>query len=165
VLRGGLTLWIESDNRKIGLKFPLVYRERRREDFNRDILRNRNEMRKLFEERIQKFLENQKEVQIINEENYPLALINKSDNTYGIKAEINKYDPEIIYELRIPIGTGLINPGKDKIVSMKLETEEQTQMPARIDSGMRGNRDGSRIQRFSNIIEPIELEFSLKLSR
>lgn len=164
VLRGGLTLWIESDNRKIGLKFPLVYRERRREDFNRDILRNRNEVRKLFEERIQKFLENQKEVQIIDEENFPLALLNKSDNTYGIKAEINKYDSEIIYELRIPIGTGLINPGKDKIVSMKLETEEQTQMPARIDSGMRGNREGSRIQRFSNMIEPIELEFSLKLS-
>lgn len=168
VLRGGLTLWVESDNNKIGLKFPMVYREGIRENFNREMLVNRDEMRKFFEERLHKFLENQKEIEIVNEENYPLALINKFDNKYGIKAEINQFNSEIVYELKLPIETGLIKPGNDKIITMKLETEKpetesMPQMPGGFVGGMRGNRTGSRLQRFANMFEPLELEFSLKL--
>ncbi|MGK9475574.1 hypothetical protein [Melioribacter sp. OK-6-Me] len=163
VLRGGLTLWIESDNHKIGLKFPMVYRERIREDFNREMLMDRDEMRKMFEERLHKFLENQKEIEIVNEENYPLTLINKSENKYGIKAEINQLKSEFVYELKLPVDTGLIKTDKDKVILMKLETEEPTKMPADFEGGMRGNRIGSRLPRFASMIEPIELEFSLKL--
>jgi hypothetical protein len=164
VLRGGLTLWVESDNRKVGLKYPLVYRERRTGDFNRDMPGNREEMRKMFEKRLQEFLGNQNEIEILNEENYPLALINKFDNTYGIIADINRFESEIIYELQMPIGTGLINRGDDNLIKVKIETEEPARMNADFGGGMRGSREGARLQRFANMFEPLELEFSLKLS-
>jgi len=104
IMRLGLTVWLEPDGKgkKIGVKYPLVDLERMRDmpfrtetpDFEKENP----------DDRFKKFISVQNELSIVNEDNYPLYLINNNDEK-NIQAKIEMTGGTFAYELKVPLST------------------------------------------------------------
>jgi hypothetical protein len=140
MFRGGFIIWFEPENggKTIGIKYPM-----------HNILNNSEETPNLNERIydrgnpsafIEKMLERQNELQVLNEDKYPLTDIPAESNE-GIRAKLRYHSDRFIYELQMPLNDNKYAykipalPGEK--VKVKFETEETE------SKDFRGERSGS----------------------
>lgn len=126
ILRLGMTIWLEPENgdKKIGIKYPIVDMERMRDmRFRQEPVNNENPR-----ERFSKLIADQKELSIVNEDNYPLYLIN-SDDENNFNAKLGLSRESFVYELKVPLLTNkqakyFLEAAPPEIISIGIETNE-----------------------------------------
>lgn len=184
IFRNGFIIWfIPKDNSKtFGLKFPLGSSEI---NFNRDETLNRwrerafnsentnHEERFNVEKMLEKYLEKERNFEIIDKSKYPLWMY-PLENDKGIKPKISINSNKLIYELQIPISDNKeydfkIPVSTGESITVRLETEKANQE----DSGKRSwkSEDG-RFQRpaglpprrIANSFNREQLSFSINLT-
>ncbi len=103
MMRSGFIVWFDpnsDESRIFGIKYPmqvsLIDREERRE-FNKQIFRD-GDMKNHFT----KMIEDAKEFQILNENNFPLGQL-PIENNEGIKVKLGLDSERFVYELQVPI--------------------------------------------------------------
>ena len=184
ILRLGLTVWFEPINgKRIGIKYPIVDVERMRDiPFRSGEPDNEREDP---DTRFSKLISTQKELSIVNEDDYPLYLLDSNDpNNIQAKIEINK--GSFVYELKVPLSTNkrakyIIESAPSENIKIDIVTNEfkrESQM-GRPGSGMNpgsgrqpGARDGNNRRPGGNPAErnfemnqdPIKLKYAVKLS-
>ncbi|MBS3944868.1 MAG: hypothetical protein KGZ42_05175 [Melioribacter sp.] len=184
IFRLGLTVWFEPQNgKRIGIKYPIIDMERMRDIPFRS--GDPDNERENPDERFSKFISTQKELSIVNEDDYPLYLLDSNDpNNIQAKIEINK--GSFVYELKIPFSTNkrakyFIESAPSENIKIDIVTNEfkkESQM-SRPGSGMNpgsgrqpGARDGNNRRQGGNPAErnfemnpdPIKLKYAVKLS-
>lgn len=126
ILRLGMTIWLEPEksNKKIGIKYPIVDKERMRDmPFRQEPINNENP-----EERFSKLIANQNELSIVNEDDYPLFLLSSSDeNNFHAKLGLSR--ESFIYEIKIPLSTNsrakyFIEARPSENIRITIETNE-----------------------------------------
>ena len=127
MFRSGFIIWFEPENggKTIGIKYPM-----------HNVLNNTQETPNLNERIydrgnpsafIEKMLERQSELQVLNEDKYPLTDI-PIENNEGIKAKLGYHSDRFIYELQMPLNDNKYAykipalPGEK--IKVKFETEE-----------------------------------------
>jgi len=132
MLRNGFITWFTPDGKSdktFGVKFPLTNKDLKDEQFqsmNRENfqLDNRDNMEKQFTQ----LLILQKELEIINNDKFPLSMM-YLENKEGIKAKLGYTENNFVYELQVPLKTGgnytyqiATTPGGK--VTIRFETEK-----------------------------------------
>lgn len=126
ILRLGMTIWLEPEknNKKIGIKYPIVDFERMR-----DIpLRQEPAINENPEERFSKLIADQNELSIVNEDAYPLFLLSSNDeNNFYAKLGLNR--ESFVYELKVPLSTNkqakyFLEAASPEIIGIGIETNE-----------------------------------------
>lgn len=153
ILGGGLIIWFKPENggKTFGVKYPMpldrgeFQNPSQREfgldngDFNRD---DRSEL-------MNRMLDRQNELQIVDEDKHPLNLYPIS-STHGIKAKLGYHSDQFVYELEVPLSTDNKYPyelsvGKDNKIKIEFETQEMERKnfkrPRNEDENS-GNMDG-----------------------
>jgi hypothetical protein len=132
ILGGGLIVWFkpEDGGKTFGVKYPMPADradfqkpgqgafEQGNAGFDRE---NRSEM-------MNRMLDRQNDLQIVDEDNHPLNLY-PIENTHGIKAKLGYHSDQFVYELAVPISGNNKYPyevamGKDNKVKIEFETQE-----------------------------------------
>jgi hypothetical protein len=184
ILRLGLTVWFEPMNgKKIGIKYPVIDPERMR-DIPLKSGEPGNE-RENPDDSFSKLISTQKELSIVNEDDYPLYLLDSNDpNNIQAKIEINK--GSFVYELKVPLATNkrakyFIESAPSENIKIDIVTNEfKWESPlGRPGSGMNpgsgrqpGAHDGTNRRPGGNPVErnfemnqdPIKLKYVVKLS-
>ncbi|MCX6175238.1 MAG: hypothetical protein NTZ27_10840 [Ignavibacteriales bacterium] len=105
MLRTGFITWLTpngDDDKKFGIKFPLSNKEIGVAQFhgmNREMIPPEN-----TEKIITQLLNEQKELEIINKDKFPLNLLSL-ENTEGIKLALGYKANNFVYELQIPLAS------------------------------------------------------------
>lgn len=150
MFRSGFIIWFEPENdgKIIGIKYPM-----HNILSNGEMMPNQNERANNNEDHsefIQKMLERQNEMQILNEDKHPLTDL-PTENKEGIKAKLGYNSDRFVYELQVPLGNNNLAyqisalPGEN--IKVKFETEELDRKNfqgrgMRPDGGMGGERPG-----------------------
>lgn len=177
VLMRGLIIWFDSDDRAktFGVKFPIPDAERFRDNMLGPVLdpSKRGEHDKMISNLITK----QKEIQIVNEDDYSLYLFSIKNND-DFDAALNFDGKTFLYELKVPLHSGetylCLNSIPGDLVNVNIESGEmKLNRPARPGPG-EGNRPrnsermgGRRPSANRNIPErpaELDLEFEVRLS-
>ena len=132
MLRTGFITWFTPDDgngKTFGVKFPLSNKDMEgeqlqnmnREPFQRN---NRDDMEKQFAG----LLNQQKELEIINKDKFPLSLM-PLENKEGIKAKLGYIADNFVYELQVPLIAGgnysfSIDAAPGGKVNISFETEK-----------------------------------------
>jgi len=132
MLRNGFITWFTPDGKNdktFGVKFPMSNKDMKDEqlnNINREnfLLDNRDNM----EKQLTKLIIQQKELEIINKEKFPLSLMPLA-NKEGIRAKLGYTENNFVYELQVPLKTdenytyqiGTTPGGK---VNIRFETEQ-----------------------------------------
>jgi len=132
MLRNGFITWFTPDGKSdktFGVKFPMSNNDLKEEqlnNMNREnfLLDKRDNLEKQFTQLINQ----QKELEIINKEKFPLSLM-PLVNKEGIKAKLGYSENNFVYELQVPLKTdenytyqiGTTPGGK---VNIRFETEQ-----------------------------------------
>lgn len=184
IIRLGLTIWFEPQNgKRIGIKYPIIDMERMRDvPFRSGEPDNERENP---DERFSKLISTQKELSIVNEDNYPLYLLDNNDPN-NIQARIEIKKGSFVYELKVPLTTNkrakyFIESAPSENIKVEIVTNEfkmDSQM-GRPGSGMNpgsgrqpGTRDGNNRRQSGNSFErnfemnrdPVKLKYIVKLS-
>lgn len=96
ILSMGLTVWLETDKDKLGIKFPLstAPEEMHEMRMNRDTAGTGN--------RIKNLLINRRDLQVINEDDLPLYTGDAEEGP-DFTGKIGYEDEQLVYEIKIPL--------------------------------------------------------------
>ncbi|NJD21338.1 MAG: hypothetical protein FIA82_01530 [Melioribacter sp.] len=186
MLRNGFITWFTPDGKSdktFGVKFPLSNKDLKDEqiqNMNRENFQPDN-----MEKQFAQLLIRQKELEIINNDKFPLSLM-YLENKEGIKAKLGYTENNFVYELQVPLKAGgnytyqiAATPGGK--VTIRFETEkidsenirntmkERSSMPAGDGEIPSAQRKGSgRMQpgmRGFQKLEPINYSFDVVLQQ
>ncbi len=141
MLRGGFITWLEPENdgKTIGIKYPM-----HNINNNNDQMPNSSEEiynRENPGEFINKMLARQNELQILNEDKYPLTDI-PVENNEGIKAKLGYNSDRFVYELKVPLNNNKYAYKISAIPGEKINIKFETEEPDR--KNFEGVREGGR---------------------
>lgn len=132
MLRNGFITWFTPDGKNdktFGVKFPMSNKDMKDEqlnNINREnfLLDNRDNM----EKQLTKLIIQQKELEIINKEKFPLSLMPLA-NKEGIRAKLGYTENNFVYELQVPLKTDenytyQIDTTPGGKVNIRFETEQ-----------------------------------------
>jgi len=139
MFRTGFIIWFEPENggKTIGIKYPMHNISN-----NNDRMPNSNE---IISDRgdpgafIDKMLERQNELQVLNEDKYPLTDV-PVENDEGIKAKLGYHSDRFIYELQMPLNDSKYAYKIQALPGEKIKIKFETEQPDRKD--FRGERGG-----------------------
>lgn len=103
MMHGGFFVWFEPENEKntFGIKYPVPNLFSDKESMP---MMDKSPDREKMQERIAKDFDKQKEMVIINSDNYPLGQFPVSNNKEGINAKIGfEGEGRFVYELQVPL--------------------------------------------------------------
>ncbi|NOX17078.1 MAG: hypothetical protein GXO87_02205 [Chlorobi bacterium] len=139
-LTGGLIIWFkneDSDSKKIGIIFPIGNKT----DFSS--MRKKHEAGNDDDQMISAIIRSQDELSIVDEDSYPLALLN-IENNKNVKIAINLEKNVFYYELKIPLKISketpyAIDANPVDHISVEIESMQSEMSNGRPEhTGMRG---------------------------
>ena len=186
MLRNGFITWFTPDGKSdktFGVKFPLSNKDLKDEQFHN--MNRENFQLDNMEKQFAQLLIRQKELEIINNDKFPLSLM-YLENKEGIKAKLGYAENNFVYELQVPLKAGgnytyqiATTPGGK--VTIRFETEkidsenirntmkERSSMPTGDGEIPSAQRKGSgRMQpgmRGFQKLEPINYSFDVVLQQ
>lgn len=139
MLRGGFIIWFEPENngKTIGIKYPMHNISNNNEQVpnsNEEIYNRQNPG-----EFINRMLERQNELQILNEDKLPLTDISV-ENKEGIAAKLGYHSDRFVYELKVPLNDNNYAYKISALPGEKIKIKFETEEPERKNFG--GEREG-----------------------
>lgn len=170
ILSFGLTSWVEPNDGKIlGIKYPM--------QVSVDRIKMRPPEKGQFQnmedpegmnKRVEELLLNQRELQIVNEDDFPLYAYPVND-PLGFQVALGLSMGKLVYELRIPYGANaaapiIINAYGGENLIIKFETGKFSMPETGTRGGMGGGmRPGGRPS--GDMTSPFELKLNIKLAK
>lgn len=151
ILSLGATVWVEPENGKtLGIEYPLQMMKNKplqgRPDMQSGQARP-TEDPEMMQNRIYTLLNNQKNLQIVNEDNFPLYSYPITD-PLGFQVKLGLDMGKLVYEMRIPYGANsaapiMVDAFPGELLGLKIETQEPDFSSMRPSGGGMGPGGGS----------------------
>lgn len=147
----GATVWVEPENGKtLGIEYPLQTMKDKPMQGRPEIQNgqvSQAEDSEMMQNRIYTLLNNQNDLQIVNEDSFPLYSYPITD-PLGFQVKLGLNMSKLVYEMRIPYGATsaapvMVDAFPGELLSLKIETQEPDLSAKRPSGGGVGTGMGS----------------------